>query len=484
MTRIDTAQAPATPRATIRRGLPFATVLGLITGLAILLVAKGSFRDVDVYWHVLAGRELASGSSPAEVGSTWSFAPHPLPWVSTQWLGELLFHALYELWGWAAFAVYRTVTAAVVIAILAHTTLRNRPPILAAYPYVIGVVAVAAYAQERTQQATYIGAAALGGVVVAGLVAGRLPRWWVLIPLTIAWANWHGGWILAPAALSLVAVGRWLDHGLGDRVGGRALGLSAAALLAGAVSPAGVSNISAVLRFARATGVIQEWEAVTPTQDIGILSLLLWLVVLVAWSGPGRVPRSEVLATVSLFVFGWMAWRNIVVAMLVLVPLIAHRMDQSYPRFGRRPEPAWSARVGIVLACVLTLLGVVSIPAQPQLPTSTYPYALATRIAAMPEGQRVLNDYNLSGVVLAFGGEGTRVGIDGRTDRYGGQYIQDYTDLALLGGDWQALLDALDPTVALLKEDAPLAHVLVAERGWSELGTENDYVLLQAPTSP
>lgn len=484
MTAIDTAEAPAPPRASVRPGLPFAVVLGAITGLALMLVAKGSFRDVDVYWHILAGRELASGSSPAGIGAGWSFAPDPLPWVSTQWLGELLFHGLYEVGGWAAFAAYRTLSAALVLAILAATTLRHRPPVLAAFPYVVGVVAVAAYAQERTQQATYVGAAALGGVIVTGLVRGRLPRWWVLLPLTVVWANWHGGWILAPAALALVALGRWLDHGPRDRSALRALGLSVAALAVGALSPAGPSNITAVLRFARATDVISEWEAVTPTEDIGILSLLLWVVVLVAWSGHGRVPRSEVLATVSLFVFGWMAWRNLVVAMLMLIPLIAHRMDQAYPRFGRRPEPAWSARAGIALAAVLAALGLATVPGQPQLPTTTYPYDLAGRIAELPAGQRVLNDYNLAGIVLSFGGGATRVGIDGRTDRYGAQYIQDYTDLALLKGPWESMLDRLDPTVALLKQDAPLAHVLVAERGWSQQGAENGYVLLSAPTGP
>ena len=84
-------------------------------------------------------------------------------------------------------------------------------------------------------------------------------------------------------------------------------------------------------------------------------------------------------------------------------------------------------------------------------------------------------------MVLKFGGEGTQVGIDGRTDRYGADYITAYTSMINLNGDWEGLLDQLAPTSALLEEEAALAHVLVAEREWVELGSENGFVLLRSP---
>lgn len=479
---VDAPAAPATvPPTRTRRGLPFAAVLGLVTAFSIMLVAKDTLRDVDIYWHLIAGGELAAGRSPADLGTTWSFAPDPVAWVSTQWLGEWLFHLIFTAAGWTGIAVYRTVTAAAVMAVLAYTTVRGRPPILAAFPYAIGVVAVAAYSQERTQQFTYLGAAALGGIIVAGLVKGNLPRWWIVVPATILWANLHGGWILVPAAFGLIALGRWLDHGLRDRVGRDSLGLAVAAVLCGLVSPAGLANVTAVFRISDATDVIQEWAPVTPTSDVGVLSLLLWIVVLVAWSGPGRLPRSEVVTTVALFVFGWMAWRNIVVAMLMLIPLIAHRMVQRFPTMAGRVEPAWSAKVGIGIASAAALFAVLWLPSQEQLPREEWPVELAASVSELPADQRVLNDYNIAGLVLLFGGEGTQVGIDGRTDRYGPDYINDYTGMVNLNGDWQQLLDELAPTSALLEEDAALAHVLVAERQWVQLGEENGFVLLRAP---
>ncbi len=478
MSTIAPAALETPPDAPPRRGLPFAAVLGLVTAFGILVVARDTLRDVDIYWHLIAGAELAAGRSPADLGTDWSFAPDPVAWVSTQWLGEWLLHLVYTVAGWTGIAVYRTITAAAVMAVLAYTTVRGRPPILAAFPYAVGVVAIAGYSQERTQQFTYLGAAVLGGVIVAGLVHGKLPRWWMVVPATIVWANIHGGWILVPAAFGLIALGRWLDHGLKDRTGRASLGLAVAATASGLVSPAGIANVTAVFRISDATDVIQEWAPVTPTSDVGVLSLVLWIVVLVAWSGPGKLPRSEVLATVSLFVFAWMAWRNLVVAMLMLIPLVAHRMVQRFPAMARRPEPAWSARVGIGIAAVAALVAVLWIPSQEQLPREDWPIDLA---AELPAGQRVLNDYNIAGMVLFFGADGTQVGIDGRTDRYGPEYISEYTSMVNLNGDWEELLEQLAPTAALLEDDAALAHVLVAERDWVEVGSEDGWVLLSAP---
>ncbi len=115
------------------------------------------------------------------------------------------------------------------------------------------------------------------------------------------------------------------------------------------------------------------------------------------------------------------------------------------------------------------------------LPEDDWPVSLAQQIATLPAGQRVLNDYNAAGLVLFFGGPRTQVGIDGRTDRYGAQYIEDYIGLRTLKGDWEAMLERLDPTSALFEEDMAIAHVLQAERGWRVIGRDSGWVLLVPP---
>jgi hypothetical protein len=466
------------PQRSVGTGLPFSAVLGVIAGLAILGNALTELRDIDLYWHVLAGRELLEGLSPRELGQTWSFAPDPLPWTSTQWLAEILFAVLHDVAGWAGLAAFRVVTAAAAIAVLARTTLHGRPAALAGFPFLVAMVLIAFVSQERPQQFTFIGAAALGGVLVAGLVEGRLPRWWVLAPATTVWANVHGGWVLVPVVMGLVALAALVERGPRDPVLRRAVGLAALGALAGCLTPSGPQGLLAPLRFSSAAELVNEWEAVRPTTALGWVSILMLVLFLVGWSASRMIPRGELLVVVALLVFTWLAWRNLTPGMALLAPLAAHRLVLGFPGVGR-PEPRWSVPLGIASASALTVLALGVVAVADHLPRGEQPLELVSRIAQLPPGQRVLNDYNVAGAVLFFGGDGVQVAIDGRTDRYGAQYIEDYTGMLALRGDWEALLDRLDPTAALLHEDAALGHVLRSDRGWQQVGeVENGFVLL------
>ena len=210
----DSAVGPETQNRSRRHShsAPISALVGLLTGLLVLGSASVPLRDTDLYWHLLAGRDLASGTSPLAVGEGWSFADDR-PWASTQWLAELALYGIHQVGGWAALAAFRVVTLAVVLGILGWTTLRGRPALLASGPFLFAAFSVWLSSEERPQQVTYIGAAVLGGVLLTGVTKGNVPRWWVLLPLTLIWANVHGGWVLVPGVMALIGLGRLVDRG-------------------------------------------------------------------------------------------------------------------------------------------------------------------------------------------------------------------------------------------------------------------------------
>ena len=317
--------------------------------------------------------------------------------------------------------------------------------------------------------------------MVPALVQGRTPRWWLLLPATWLWANLHGGWLLVPVLLAVLAVGRLLDNGWHDPPVRRLSLLALLTTVCGSLTPAGPSS---TLGFARLSGAaadqIQEWERTAPLSGLGVLCSGMLLLIAISWART-RVPWSEALAASALVLLAWSALRNVAPALLILAPLVAQRLCLAFPSIGRDPEPRWSAPLGVGLALALMGAGLATMPNRELLPDDVLPVELAQRIGDLPGDQRVLNDYNTSGLVLFFAGEGDQVGIDGRTDRYGADYIRSYLELQDVQGDWEPLLDELDPTVALLRSDEALAHVLSAERGWVELGREGDWVLLAPP---
>jgi hypothetical protein len=465
-----------------RRSPPTSIFVGLIIGLLLYASTQFAVRDIDLYWHLRAGSELLAGTSPGDIGADWSFAPDPLPWVTTQWLAEVVLRLLHNAGGWSALIAYRTVTAALAVAILSHGTLRGRPTILAAFPFVIASTAAILVSQERPNQATLVGAALLGPVMVRGLAGIGLPRWWLLLPGTWLWANYHGGWILVPGVLLLLSFARVLDHGIRDRTARRSLLLGFVALLVGTLTPAGTESTFATLRFSAAAELIQEWMRTVPLADSGLLVTAMVFVIAVGWAR-STIPRSEVVVTVVLVVFSWTAVRNVAPALLIISPLVAERLSLAFPKVGRDPEPRWSAPLGVAIACVMTVAGIATIPGRSHLPVEQFPVSLARQIGEMTGPQRVLNDYNVAGFILYFAKPEDQVAIDGRTDRYGAKYIKSYVGLKDLTGEWESLLTELDPTVALLEADSALAHVLVTEKSWTLASQDGNWVLLTAPSA-
>lgn len=474
-----TAEDRHTTGAGRHQGLPFTAILGFASGLAIIAVSASQLQDIDLYWHILAGSQIVSGTPIDGLGTAWSYAPDPNPWTSTQWLSEVILHYLHAWGSWSAVAAFRVVTASVTVAVVAGTTLRGRPAALAGLPYLVALTAIAYASQERPQQATFIGAAVLGGVLSSGL-RGQTPRWYLVVLGTVVWANLHGGWVLVPLVLCVLAVGRAADHGVRDRGGWQLAGLAALTVACGLATPAGFAGVTAAFRFRKAAGAIQEWQLTQPLHIYGLLTALMLLFVCLGWARSQRVPVSEIIAFFVCLVFSWTAWRNVAPGILLAAPLVAHRLTAAFPQV-RKAEPRWSVPVGVGAAVLLAVGSLGMLLDREHLPEADWPVSLAQQIATLPAGQRVLNDYNAAGLVLFFGGPRTQVGIDGRTDRYGAQYIEDYIGMRTLKSGWEALLDELDPTSALFEEDMAIAHVLQAERGWRVIGQESGWVLLVPP---
>jgi len=486
MTEATAAEAPtAAPRAA--RPTPWLLLAAVVTVVVPFQAATRPLNDIDLYWHLLIGQEILDGTPVAEAGRGWSFAPVPDTWVTTQWLAEVLFAWLHSMGGFGAMVVYRTVTVVIALAVLAAVTLYRRPARAAVWPYAIAGFSLALTSQERSQQITYILAPLVGWWAMRLWREGRVPRWWVVLPLVVVWANMHGGWLLVPLALLLAAAARALDHGLRDRAILGAAGISALAGVAACISPIGIDNALAVLRFSGSTATIGEWKPVILWDWQALPLILLGLLLVVAWArGRARPTRGELLLALGLLAFGFQAWRSVTPASLMLAPLVVGTLARALgepdplPAGTRQPMTRVLVGAGIAAALVAPLVATT----QPVVVPRDIPVALLSRLADAPQPLKVLNTYNVSGPVLWFGGgpEQVTVGIDGRADRYGAEYIERYTDgLVFARPGWDELFDQLDPDVAVLRVDQPLTGVLVAQRGWTEVAREGSTVLLRAP---
>jgi hypothetical protein len=490
VTDVATDVATDAPKAA-DRPVPYLLLAAVVLVAVPIRAAYGPIRDIDLYWHLLVGQDILAGTPVAEAARGWSFAPVPDTWVSTQWLAEILF-ARIEAWGGLdAMVWYRTLSTVAAVAVLAAVTLWRRPLRAGVWVFALAGLSLAITAEDRSQQLTFLLAPLVGWWAERLWRDGRLPRWWLVLPLVVVWSNFHGGWVILPIALVLAALARLVDAGWRDPGVRHALVLAAGSMLAACVSPSGLDNALAARRFNASTTLIIEWQPVNLRDWTAVPLIGMLFILAIAWArGRARPSRGELVLVLGLISFSVLAWRNLTPALLMLAPILTGTLARALGE--PDPVPAGSPRPRLLRTSVaVVVLGLVGsfVMAAGQNPVIDpgMPRTLIADIAATSAPQRVLNTYNVAGPLLWFGGHPPHVtvGIDGRSDRYGSDYSDRYENgLILARPGWQSLFDQLRPTCALIGAWEAIGPILVAERGWVEVGREGGFVLLRAPDAP
>jgi len=468
-----------------RAPLQLAHLALIAVGIAAFALTIGPITDIDTYWHVLIGQEILDTQTVTNLGNSWS--TFDASWRTTQWLFEVLMAGVQATAGWAGIIWLRTALVLVFLTAYALMLLKRATPAAVLVVFPLSLIPVSYFFQERPLLASLIALIWLSAVAFDLLVAGHAPRWFVIAPLVIVWANLHGMWVLAPALFAVLAIGFVLDRSQDKRsLAFTAAKLSALSLIAGCITPLGLSSLVIAFQFKAATANIAEWQPATvwSTTTMGFLAIIA--LTLATWIRRREpVPWSQLVFVLALFAFGASAFRNILPATILLAPLAASTLSTLHPLRSRPVSPEEKKSlvvVGVGLISV-TLVSGLWLTAQVDPLGKAKPLTIATKLSSINGPKRVLNTYNSSGVLAAFGGKDIKLAIDGRADRNGGPYIDRYIKAEKLEGDWQELLRQVQPNFAVLGKDTALTYELTNYQKWKILLTEQDYVLLQAPAA-
>jgi hypothetical protein len=202
--------------------------------------------------------------------------------------------------------------------------------------------------------------------------------------------------------------------------------------------------------------------------------------VVVSWSRTQRrVPWTEV--ALLLLAAGWilLATRTVALGALIVCPLVARVLHDSIGHARRGPSAfeMWSLRLSAVaIACVAALI----VP-QTAADPAKVPAALDAELDRLPPGSVVFNDYKLGGW-LRWRHPALEPVVDGMTEAYSVEHLQEFGRVLGVAADWQTTLDAWEPSAALLPQRSPLATALVEQQDWELVGDDEGYVLL-VPTA-
>lgn len=460
------------------RVVPAWNLLAGVTAAGAIALCAGPVSDVDVFWHVEVGAYALKGNS-FPFPDPWAYTLPGAHWHSTAWLSEVVLAAVQRTMGWAGVVGLRALLTVLILLSLGRLLLRGRRNSWApAVIYTVVALPIVFYVQERPQTASLLFLVWLAGILARGL-QGQLPRRGRFVAVTWFWAWVHGLFVMAPGVLCLLAAGQLVQHGRAGRGNARnLLATAGCAFGIAALNPTGPRLLLAPLTVgAAARGTIAEWSgtSISVAASWGMFALLALL--MAAYARSSEVPRDELLVVLSLGLFGLLAIRNAGPVSLLLAPVVLRRIQLTW-----RTDSTLTVRRSV--SWLLTAsLGVAALSSYTNHPAigPTAPRTIADTLGAQPVPLRVLDDYNVSGFLISHGNGKVRLTVDGRADRYGGRFLQSYSDALTGGKDWSSFVTRLNPQVAVVGKDSLTRVLLEARLGWKVQLVDHQYALVVAP---
>jgi len=461
----DVILSAAKPSPT-RAALPWLVGAGVYA--LLLTLAPRLLNDPDSYSHIAIGRWImAHRAVPAS--DPFSFSMHGAPWISFEWLSEVIDAAAYALSGWAGVVALAAAAIALAVALLMRFLLRELSPMPALLMVMAAVTLLAPHMLARPHVLTLPIMVAWAAALVRCMDYRAPPPYWAL-PLLVLWANLHGSVVLALGLIGPAVLEGLLDEKRSEwpRALLRWLPFTALAVAACCLTPYGPGPLLiplTTLSAGHALNWISEWRP----QDFGHVGSfeLLLLAGIFALSRGVTLPVVRALVVLGLIHFALAQVRNAdLLAMLAPLYLAAPLARQLGRQIG--DDTAGSARsVNLAaLAVMIVATGLALGRDVRPAPHNTPEAAVAS--AGLAKAGPVLNDYSFGGYLI-FAGIPTF--IDGRSELYGGPFIERYNrDVSLADlRDFLKLLDQYKFDATLLEPGTPAVALLDRLPDWQRV---------------
>lgn len=454
--------------------------VGASVYLLLLIRGDGLLRDADTFWQIKVGQWIAAHHAVPFI-DIYSFTRAGEPWISTSWLAQMLFAQAFDLGGWAGVVILTSLAAAAACALLTYALCRFLPPLQvgAVICAVFALAALHLLARPHVLAMPVMIAWASGLVSASG--RGKAPSPW-LLPLMIAWANLHGGFVFGLALIGGFALDAVWNAEAARRkrvaLGWALFGL--AALGASCVTPYGWGSLLAarnILGLGEALSLIVEWRSADFSRVSALEVCLLGLLGLALFRGV-RLTPPRILLVLGLTQMALAHNRNIEVFAFLLPLVVAEPLSAQFAAMRRTESTTVPLPAARLVAVVLALGGFTAAFAASHsyVPAGGKSLTGAVRVLKERGAHRVLNDYFFGGLLI---GADVPVFIDGRTELYGERFVLAHDNALRLRdvGKFLALLDTYRIDATLLDPSSPAVHLLDRLNGWRRVYGDGDAVV-------
>jgi len=434
--------------------------------------------DNSMFTHLRTGIDMAAnGSIPRS--DPYSYTAFHHRWVVQSWLPEWTYGWAYRLGGYKL-VVFEQALLVALLAWLVVRLARAGSPLRTA---LAGITAVGVGTSLWTPRPLLFGLICMALTI---LVVDRRRSPWLLVPVVWLWVNSHGSYPLGLAWLGARAVGEGLEWRAWPRESLRYVGWFVAGLAVSVLNPLGARLLTFPLTLGSKREAFQnivEWKSPDFSRGGGYFALFFLGLALVLLMR-ARVGWRDVVPVAAFIVAGLAAARNIGPLAVVMAPALGRSLRRSESAPAKPAAAGANMRMNrAVLATISAAFVVFSslIFSSHAIDDIGYPIEAATFM----DGENLFDaphnvahqDFVGNYLELRYGTR-VRVFVDDRFDMYPLQVSRDYDQL--LGARSGALdvLDRRQVDVVLWQKKQPLVPLLQA-KGWRELFSDKDYIVLQ-----
>lgn len=463
---------------------------------------SGLLADGDTGWHLRTGQYiLAHHQVPHQ--DLFSFSRPGAPWFAWEWLTDVLYALLYQVWGLKGIVLLSGSIIALFAALLCcYTVWKGANPLVAASVTMVAIGAASLHFLARPHLFTLL-------FLVAALWLVERDRqkadvWiWVLVPLSALWTNLHGGFLVLLACLGLLLAGTVAEAFLerqpallraARRYGVLLLACGAASLL----NPYGWRLHLYIVEYLRSTWIrdaVVEFQAPSFRTE----NQMYYQLVLFAGLMTAGLLLSKRRITETLWIAFFAHWslhsvRHVPLFVLVAAPILAVEVSSAWEKHAAGlPRRAflrvlWSIgadlapqfrRASVWVPFCLMAAAILPLPLRwpTDFPEQIFPVRLVRQHQALLQQARVLTDDQWADYLIYVSYPHQRVFIDGRSDFYGPDLGSQYVKLVQGQEGSTQLLSQHGFNAVLAPYDWPLIAALRRDARWRLLATDQKAVL-------
>jgi hypothetical protein len=476
----------------------------LPTVLFILVFAMAARTplDSDMWWHLRAGQQSWQTGRPVTV-DTFSYTRYGETWINHSWLSQAGMYLVFSAWGYLGLGALVAILAAASMS-LVYAQMEG-PPLLRGFVIVLATAVAAVVWSPRPQMASLV----LFGVVGYLLYLYKwraVDRLWLFPPVFLLWSNLHGGYVLGLLLILAMIGGEMLNQILGSNLErlipwsaiGRLALWGLASWLVVVINPNGPAMWAIPFRTVEVS-VLQDYisEWASPDFHQFVQQPFLWLLFATIGAiglSKRRLDGTDLVAFVGFGYLALLARRNFGPFAMVAAPVLSRHLSALLESWVARVRPSWfqaKSRLpfpnkppqskplspGVTKALNALIIGLLALVAvvkvylvtNPDLvdyfERQTFPVEAAGWIMQNQPPGNLFNAYNWGGYLLWNLPE-YPVFVDGRTDLYNDQVLQEYLRIAAGATGALSLLGGHSVNSVLVDADSGLSRVLEASREW------------------